>query len=315
MAKVSIIVPIYNTEKYLKKCLNSLINQSEEDIEIILLNDGSTDSSEKIIKSYKDERIKYIKKRNTGIGSTRNMGIEMATGEFLMFIDSDDYISIDCVKKMYEKAKNDKCDIVVSDYSEDHGSYQIRKTIVPFPDTSLKDMPSLINEINLGPCNKIYKRSLFKDKENRFEEKLKYEDAPFVCKMFLNAKKIGKVNEYLSYYVIHEKSETTVRDERIFDILKISKIIIDYMSKYDYMKKALINLIIMILTDYNIQQRYIHNRNKRNEFIDKSFKMLDELDKNWKKCDYLYRFSFIKRFVKTNKFLTKLYCDIYVIMR
>lgn len=104
MNKVSLIVPVYNTSKYLEKCINSLINQTLKDIEIIIINDGSTDNSEKIIKKFNDKRIKYIAKQNEGIGKTRNLGIEKATGEYLAFVDSDDYLSIDFCKKMYTKS-------------------------------------------------------------------------------------------------------------------------------------------------------------------------------------------------------------------
>ena len=91
MAKVSLIIPIYNSSKYLKKCINSLVNQTLKDIEIILINDGSKDDSDKIIKEYKDKRIKYIRKQNEGIGKTRNLGIKEAAGEYIAYVDSDDY--------------------------------------------------------------------------------------------------------------------------------------------------------------------------------------------------------------------------------
>ena len=89
---ISIIVPIYNAEEYLKRCIDSLVNQTKKEIEIVLINDGSTDNSEKIIKSYKDDRIKYFKNKNQGIGKTRNFGIEKACGKYILFVDSDDYI-------------------------------------------------------------------------------------------------------------------------------------------------------------------------------------------------------------------------------
>ena len=91
MADISIIVPIYNAEKYLNKCIDSLVNQTKEELEFVLINDGSTDSSEDIIKSNKDKRNKYFKNKNQGIGKTRNFGIDKATGKYLMFLDSDDY--------------------------------------------------------------------------------------------------------------------------------------------------------------------------------------------------------------------------------
>ena len=88
---VSIIIPIYNASKYLKRCLDSVINQTKTELEIILINDGSTDNSEEIIKEYKDKRIRYFKNKNQGIGKTRNFGITKATGKYIMFLDSDDF--------------------------------------------------------------------------------------------------------------------------------------------------------------------------------------------------------------------------------
>ena len=99
MNKVSIIVPIYNEEKNLKKCIESLINQTYKNLEIILINYGSTDNSKKVIDSYKDKRIVAIHKKNTGIGDTRNTGINKSTGEYIMFVDSDDYIELNCVDR------------------------------------------------------------------------------------------------------------------------------------------------------------------------------------------------------------------------
>mgnify|MGYP005769349231 FL=1 len=311
MAKVSIIVPIYNTSKYLNGCIKSLLHQTLEDIEIILINDGSTDESESIIKKYKDKRIKYISKKNEGIGKTRNLGIDTATGEYLSFIDSDDYIEPNFCEVMYEKAIKDKCDIVICDYYEDH-NYGLKEIRFPtFKDASLKENPDILNMVNLGPCNKIYKRSLFKNKENRFVENLKYEDAPLVVKLLLNAKKIGKIDDCLAHYVIHENSETTTRDERIFDIIKITDIMVNDLKKHDYLRDAMINIAVMVLTDYTIQQRYINDSELRNKFIDMVFQYLDELDSNWKKCSYLKKFSWLKRKVKSSKILTKVYCAMY----
>lgn len=310
MTKVSLIVPIYNSQNYLEKCIKSLISQTLKDIQIILINDGSTDNSEKIIKSFDDERIVYISKNNEGIGKTRNLGIDKATGEFLAFVDSDDYLNEHFCEYMYQKAVNDDCDLVVCDFFEE------RNTLVgikfkDFKDTNLRETPELINYINLGPCNKLYKKSLFDDKSNRFEENLKYEDAPFVVKMLLSANKIGKVNDYLTYYVIHSNSETTIRDKRMYDILEITDIIVNDLKKVDYPNDSLVSLAVMILTDYTIQQRYISDVKYRHDFINKAFKYLNNLDRKWRRCSYLKRFTSLKRYVKTSKLLTKIYCDLY----
>lgn len=310
MTKVSLIVPIYNSQNYLEKCIKSLISQTLKDIQIILINDGSTDNSEKIIKSFDDERIVYISKNNEGIGKTRNLGIDKATGEFLAFVDSDDYLNEHFCEYMYQKAVNDDCDLVVCDFFEE------RNTLVgikfkDFKDTNLRETPELINYINLGPCNKLYKKSLFDDKNNRFEENLKYEDAPFVVKMLVSANKIGKVNDYLTYYVIHSNSETTIRDKRMYDILEITDIIVNDLKKVNYPNDPLVSLAVMILTDYTIQQRYISDVKYRHDFINKAFKYLNNLDRKWRRCSYLKRFPSLKRYVKTSKLLTKIYCDLY----
>ena len=228
-----------------------------------------------------------------------------------MFIDSDDYIALNCVEKMYNKAIKDNCDLVISNYIEKYPDNIKEIKLKSFKDSNLVNNPEILNNINLGPCNKIYKKELIKN--IYFEEQLKYEDAPFVIKSLVNAKKIGKIDECLSYYVIHSNSQTTIRDKNIFDIIKISKIIIDLLKPYEYLNKELTNLIVLILSDYTIQQRYIHNLKLRNEFIDKSFEVLNNLDKNWRKCTYLKRFKWYERIVKTNKLLTKIYCTIYQI--
>lgn len=312
MAKISIIVPIYNTSKYLNKCIDSIINQTEKDIEIILINDGSTDNSEEIIKEYNDKRIRYFKKKNSGIGSTRNMGIRKATGDYLMFIDSDDYIAYDCVEKFYNFAKDTKSDLVVSDFYKDvNRNFELIK-IQDFESSTLKDNPNIINYINLGPCNKIYKRELLKNIE--FEENLKYEDVPFLIKALKKANKISKINEGLSYYVIHSNSQTTVRDEKIFNIFDIVYIVKDILKEEEY-HDALVNLLTMILTDYTIQQRYIKKRKQRSKFINEAFNMLNDIDKNWKHSEYMNNISFIKRFIKSHKSLIKIYCSLYAIFK
>lgn len=308
MAKVSLIIPIYNSSKYLKKCINSLVNQTLKDIEIILINDGSKDDSDKIIKEYKDKRIKYIRKQNEGIGKTRNLGIKEAAGEYIAFVDSDDYLNEHFCERMYKKAHQDNCDLVICDFYEDRGNLQEIK-FKDFEDSSLRKNPNLINNINLGPCNKLYLLDMLKKNNIYFEENLKYEDAPFVIKAIKNAKKIGKVNKYLTYYVIHENSETTTRDNKIFDILEICKIIINELNE-PYYQKQLINLITMILLDYCSQQRYVKDCEQRNKFINKSFELLNELDKDWRKCNYVKKLSLLPRIIKTNKKLINLYVNI-----
>ena len=115
MSKVSIIIPVYNVEKYLKKCLDSVINQTYKDIEIICVNDGSKDGSENILKEYatKDSRIKIIEKKNGGLSSARNAGLDVASGEYCYFVDSDDWIELNTIEKLTDIILSNDVDVVV----------------------------------------------------------------------------------------------------------------------------------------------------------------------------------------------------------
>ena len=311
MIDISIIVPIYNAERYLRKCLDSLVNQTKKELEFILVNDGSTDTTEDIIKTYKDKRIKYFKNKNQGIGKTRNFGIEKSTGKYIMFVDSDDYLEKNACEILYNKAINTNSDLVVCDFYKVYENEELEEVrLIDFKQTSLKKMPSLINKINLSPWNKIYKRELITSNNLKFIENLKYEDAPFVLQSVFYAKNISKVNECLNYYVIHGNSETTVRDKKCFDILKIIDIIRDDLKKEEYLKEELDKLTVRIVTNYTIQQRMQKDKKIGMEFIDKAFAYLEKEVPDYKSNKY-YPGRGIKRIIEKNKTLTKLYCRIY----
>ena len=308
MIKVSIIVPIYNTGKYLKKCIDSLLSQTEKNIEVILVNDGSTDNSEDIIKEYKDKRIRYISKPNEGIGKTRNRGIKEAKGKYLMFIDSDDYISSNCVEVMLSMATSNNADIVISNFYKDYDGKLENVNYPFFKPSSLKDNPDIMNMINLGPCNKLYLTELVKS--NKFDEDIKYEDVNFVVSSLLKANKIVKINDYLSYYVIHSNSETTTRDKKIYDIIEVVERLKKKVKNMDYLKDNFVDLAVMILTDYTIQTRYIKDYRIRHGFIKKVFQTLNRIDKNWRKCRFLTKEDKNVRIIKKSCILTIIYCDI-----
>ena len=308
---ISIIVPIYNSEKYLNKCIDSLINQTKKNIEIILVNDGSTDNSEEIIKEYKDKRIKYYKNKNQGIGKTRNFGIEQATGSYIMFVDSDDYIEKNACEKMYNKAVNENLDVVLCDFYKEYDNGNIEEIHTnSFNNSSLKENPNIITDY-LCPWAKIYDRKLIIDNNIKFVENLKYEDAPFVIKALCTAKKIGKIDECLNYYLIHDNSETTVRDKKCFDILQIIDIIRNYTSNFDYLKEKIDELTVRIITNYTIQQRQQSSQETAMDFIDKAFDYLKEEVPDYKNNKYYIGRSIVKRTIEKNRLLTKLYITIY----
>ena len=311
MTDISIIVPVYNAEKYLKKCLDSLVNQTKKELEFILINDGSTDKSEEIIKTYKDKRIKYFKNKNQGIGKTRNFGIEKSSGKYLMFLDSDDYFSNDACEILYKEAEKEKADLIVFDYYRVEKGNLNEVKIESFNATNIKADSSLLLKINLGPCNKIYKTDLIKNNGIKFEESLKYEDTLFVVKAIYNAQKIIKLNRFLHYYMIHEKSETTVRDERVFDILKIVDKIRKYLKNDKSIKETVDKLTVQILTNYTNQQRYQSDKNIAMKFIDSAFDYLSENVPNYKNNKYYSGRSFVKRTIEKSKTLTKVYIQLY----
>ena len=118
MSKVSVIVPVYNGEDKLKRCVESILNQDYEDLELILINDGSKDNSRAIIDEYaeKDSRIKKLHKENGGVSSTRNAGLELAEGDYVQFVDVDDYLPMESTKQLVRSLEDDRCDMVISDF-------------------------------------------------------------------------------------------------------------------------------------------------------------------------------------------------------
>jgi len=246
--KVSVIVPIFNVEKFLPRCLDTLINQTLNEIEIILVNDESPDDSQQIIDDYakKDHRIIPIMKTNGGLSDARNKGIEVASGEYLAFIDSDDYIELDMLEKMFNNAILLKSDIVVCDmeyvYDEKESSFSSGGAF-NLIDTN-KDYSYI--DINNSACNKIYKRKLFDDIE--FPLGLWYEDLAIIPILFFKSKLISKVNEPLYKYYQRDGSIAHTINNKVFDIYKaienISKYIDNNISNNEEIKKKVNSLYV-----------------------------------------------------------------------
>ena len=312
--KVSVIVPVYNTEKYLKNCIDSLLKQNFEDYEIIVINDLSPGNAEEIIKSYNDKKIVYIKnKTNKGIGYNRNLGIKKAKGEYVCFIDSDDYVKEDFISKMYNYSKENNLDLCVCDYVnvDEEGNKLKEFNLSDFCITNYEENNKILCEINLAPWNKLYKKDMLVKNKIEFSETLKYEDLSFVALSIKNSKKIGKINEQLNYYTIHNNSETTTRDKRVFDIFKQLDIVRnEYKSG-----KCLDELTVSVLLNYTIQQRYQIDKDTQSKFIDDAFKYLNDNNIDYKHSEYIKNRSFLKRLIEKNKFITKIYCKIYRMLK
>lgn len=312
--KVSVIVPVYNTEKYLKKCIDSLLNQNFEDYEIIVINDLSPGNAEKIIKSYNDKKIVYIKNEtNKGIGYNRNLGIKKAKGEYVCFIDSDDYVKEDFISKMYNYSKENNLDLCVCDYInvDEEGNILEEFNLSNFGITNYEENNKILCKINLGPCNKLFKKDMLIKNKIEFSEKLKYEDLSFVALSIKNSTKIGKINEQLNYFTVHKNSETTTRDKRVFDIFKQLDIVRNEYKSGKYLDE----LTVSVLLNYTIQQRYQIDKDTQSKFIDDAFKYLNDNNIDYKHSEYIKNRSFLKRLIEKNKFITKIYCKIYRMLK
>lgn len=312
--KVSVIVPVYNTEKYLKNCIDSLLKQNFEDYEIIVINDLSPGNAEEIIKSYNDKKIVYIKnKTNKGIGYNRNLGIKKAKGEYVCFIDSDDYVREDFISKMYNYSKENNLDLCVCDYVnvDEEGNKLKEFNLSDFCITNYEENNKILCEINLAPWNKLYKKDMLVKNKIEFSETLKYEDLSFVALSIKNSKKIGKINEQLNYYTIHNNSETTTRDKRVFDIFKQLDIVRNEYKSGKYLDE----LTVSVLLNYTIQQRYQIDKDTQSKFIDDAFKYLNDNNIDYKHSEYIKNRSFLKRLIEKNKFITKIYCKIYSMLK
>ena len=311
MPEVSIIVPTYNRENTLGRCIDSVLNQTFSEFEFIIVDDGSSDNTEQLVLNYHDPRIRYFKRTNHGIGATRNFGVAQSGGNYIGFIDSDDYYDVHFIEKMHQKAVSDDCDLVVCDF---HQMYVDGSSRVisggDFPDSSLKDNPMLLLGIQWNPWNKLYKRDLLTD--NPFPEGRKYEDLQVVVKAAVKAKKIGKVNECLNYYIFDNPSETSVRDERLFDLFDVLTDAGETLKDEVY-KDVRENLIVSVLTNHTIQQRYNPNRELRHSFIHHAFEYIRENAPDYKKCYHIKARGFLRGTIEKSELLTLVYDDLYVL--
>ncbi len=315
--KISVIIPVYNSSTYLRKCLDSVVNQTLKDIEIIVINDGSTDDSKNIIEEYlcKYKNIIFIDQENKGIGKTRNIGIKKATGEYITFVDSDDYIKENMLEEYYKYAKKHNFDLVIGSYIKKINNKEIIFENNKFKTGNVKTTPQILYLIEYGPWAKLYKREMLINNNIYFDEKRKYEDMPFVSKALLKSKLIGQITEPYYYYIIHNNSETTTMDKRVFDILDILKEIKDYYKREYYLRDELDYVIIDKVTTYMLQQRVQKDNKLRIEFINAGYAFLNKNIKNWRGNKYYKKTNFLKRIIKNNKKILKIYCNIYAFIK
>lgn len=302
MTKVSVVVPIYNTEKYLRRCIDSLINQTIDGIEIILVNDASTDGCLDIIEEYQKEYPEKVKTINSTInkrqGGARNLGVEIATGEYLGFVDSDDYVDFELYEKMYNEAISNNYDYVECDWFVDDEEKHTKKvfhSLAIIGNLAIeKKRELIINATSIW--TKIYKTKIFKEKAIKFPEFLSYEDIPLIVSTPIFFDNRGKVNEPLYYYVKRPESTTTLKNSmHHFDRLDTTLYLIKDLKQrdlyelykeeidYQYIKRAYLVTIMTCLKKYdrvNFGYLYIARKNiKENLNKYKNNKYMDHFSK------------------------------------
>lgn len=287
MAKVSIIIPVYNTEKYIADCLDSVMGQSLKDIEVILINDGSTDSSLEIMKQYQQkypDKIQLFSKENGGQATARNMAIPLCTGEYIGFVDSDDYIECNMYERMYRKAVDTNADYVECDYVNvmvNEAGEQERIADYGSRVRAYTDKKDMFIDPMLAPWNKIYRRELLQGSDVRFPEGLIYEDTAFCLKAISLINTFAFVPEKFVVHFFRGSSTMNInKSKRVGNIFDVLQDVIDYYKKhniYEEYREELEYEIVKILLCSSMQRiSEVPDKLLRKEFCKTTWKMIQE---------------------------------------
>ena len=317
MPKVSLIIPVYNVQDYIEKCLDSVVNQTIDDIEIIIVNDGSKDKSKQKIENYLEKypKIKYLEKENGGLSDARNYGLKFATGEYVAFLDSDDYVEKNTYEEMYNLAKKEKSDMVECDFIWEYPN-KIREDIGVLY-SSKKEM---IEKARVVAWNKLIKRNLIVENNLEFPKGLRYEDVEFTYKLIPHIKKYTYVDEILLHYVQRENSIANVQNERTAEIFEILDNVEKYYKQnnlYNEYKDAMeYNYARYLLCSSLKRITKIPNKEKRKELLEKSWESLNKKYPAWKKNKILNNNKSGKNiYMKTvNDVTFKLYSKLFQII-
>lgn len=287
MGKVSIIVPVYNNAKFLPQCIESLLNQTYNNIEIILINDGSTDSSLKVCKKYekRDERIKLFSIENSGVSTARNLGIDHSTGKYITFVDSDDWVEKEMVEFAVKKIKETKSDIVIWSFFRNYPEKELEMSMIPgvekkFSEDKDKEILYLksiyarilekrnTEDVSAGTVMcKLYEKDLILNNKIRFNpELIRAEDVVFNLNAFSSAKKICFFNKSLYHYRVN-KSSITFNARYIQDTKKPFNLLLEEFESFintkikgekDNYYRALYARTIQVIK-WHLEHNYFHD--------------------------------------------------------
>lgn len=274
-ALVSIVVPVYNVEKYLEKCLISLCRQTYKNIEIIVIDDGSTDRSQEIIKKYMklDKRIICERQENAGLGAARNTGIKLSKGSYLCFVDSDDWVSEDYVEQFVKTLEEDNTDMVISNikYVYEDGSERPRTPHIDYHEViSSKEAIKrlLINkQYRFHAPNKFVKKSIFQDNKIQFAEGKLYEDIFTTYKVILGTEKVSLIPNHTYFYLQSRAGSimnAKINKKRFYDLYEALNQIVtnSQIKKMNLEKEIQVIYVLNVISLMNYVYPAINNLSK-----------------------------------------------------
>lgn len=288
MIKVSVIVPVYNVEPYLTKCLDSLVHQTLKEIEIIVVNDGSTDHSQAIIDSFsrKYDCVKAYQKENGGLSDARNYGMQFASGEYIGFLDSDDFVDTNMYELLYQKAKETGSEICECNLHHTFASYEDTEigAIIEEPKEMLMNGRSVV-------WNKIYQREWLEQTGVKFHKGIIYEDVEFFCKLVPFIHQISYIPEACVHYVQRGNSINNKSSKKTLDILTVlQEITVFYQEHgfYEEYREALefFYARILLCSSFSRMCR-IPDKEIRKEALSSNWEFLTNAYPNWKKNPYV----------------------------
>lgn len=285
MPKVSVIVPVYNVQDYIEKCINSLVNQTLQDIEIIIVNDGSKDSSVKIINQFIKQypkKIIYLEKENGGLSDARNYAMSYAKGKYIAFLDADDYVEFDTYEKMYEIAKNENSDMVECDFYWEYPN-KVKKDI----GQAYNGKKEMIQKVRVVAWNKLIKREILTKTNIKFPKGYRYEDVEFTYKLVPYLNKVSFLKEPCIHYVQRENSISNSQNEKTRQIFDVLDNVIDFYKKnqiYDKYKEELEYVYTRyLLCSSLLRMVKIENKKTRKKVLNETWERLNTRFPNWKK--------------------------------
>ena len=310
MPKVSLIIPVYNVENYIEKCLNSVVNQTLKDMEVIIVNDGSKDLSKQKIEKYLEKYpwIKYLEKENGGLSDARNYGLHYATGKYIAFLDSDDYVENTMYEEMYNLAERENADMVECDFIWEYPN-KIRKDVGVIYN-SKKEM---IEKARVVAWNKLIKRDVLKRTQIEFPVGLRYEDVEFFYKLVPYLNKVSFVKKCFIHYIQRENSIANTQNIRNKEIFTVLENVITYYKEndlYDEYKEELEYIYVRFLLCSSLKRMCkIKEKNERKKALNETWNNINTKFPGWRKNLILKKKSLKNLYIKSNNKLTfKIYC-------